>query len=207
MIIQFLGLTCFKLQTKHNEDISVIVNPPSSSSGVVFEKQATDILLLSHQKSLLVDEKAIIGGCFRIDCAGEYDLKEVGIKGVESKGIEGGHNVIYRITMNDISVVHLGLPSQELELEQIEAIDGVDILIVPVGGGESFDAKKAWAAVEKLEPRIIIPMNYKMEGLSVDLNGVDEFVKISGLAPRYEDKLKITKKDLPQEDTELIILK
>jgi len=59
--------------------------------------------------------------------------------------------------------------------------------------------------IAQLEPRIIIPMHYKIPGLKVDIAGVDAFVKELGLKPTNEEKLKISKKDLPSEDTELVI--
>jgi transposase len=49
-------------------------------------------------------------------------------------------------------------------------------------------------------------MHYKTPGLKYDLDGVEKFIKEIGLKPRQEEKLKISKRDLPQEDMELIIL-
>jgi len=49
-------------------------------------------------------------------------------------------------------------------------------------------------------------MHYKTEGLKIDLDSIDKFIKEIGLTPTYEEKLKISKKDLPVEDMELVIL-
>ena len=84
---------------------------------------------------------------------------------------------------------------------------GTDILLIPVGGTYTINAKTAVEIVSQIEPRIIIPMHYALPGLKVKLDGVDKFIKEMGLKPTYEDKLKITKKELPQEDVELVILK
>lgn len=67
--------------------------------------------------------------------------------------------------------------------------------------------KKAVEVVSQIEPRIVIPMHYKTPGLKIDLKAVDEFIKELGLKPTYEEKLKISKKDLPAEEMELVILK
>jgi L-ascorbate metabolism protein UlaG (beta-lactamase superfamily) len=74
-----------------------------------------------------------------------------------------------------------------------------------VGGKYTLDAKKAVEVIAQLEPRIIVPMHYKIPGLKVDIEGVGAFVKELGLTPTKEEKLKISKKDLPAEDTELVI--
>jgi L-ascorbate metabolism protein UlaG (beta-lactamase superfamily) len=84
---------------------------------------------------------------------------------------------------------------------------GVDILMIPVGGNDSLDAKKAVEVVSQIEPRIVIPMHYAATGIKVALDSVEKFIKELGIKPREEEKLKISKKDLPQEDMELVILK
>jgi L-ascorbate metabolism protein UlaG (beta-lactamase superfamily) len=60
--------------------------------------------------------------------------------------------------------------------------------------------------ISQLEPRIVIPMHYKVPGLKEEIEGVEKFIKELGLKPRNEEKLRITKKDLPQEDMELVVL-
>jgi len=49
-------------------------------------------------------------------------------------------------------------------------------------------------------------MHYKTKDSKIDLDGVDKFIKEIGLTPTNEEKLKISKKDLPAEDMELVIL-
>jgi len=50
-------------------------------------------------------------------------------------------------------------------------------------------------------------MNYKIPGLKLDIDTADKFIKAMGGKAETFDKLKISKKDLPQEETKLIILK
>jgi len=137
--------------------------------------------------------------------------KEVLIEGIDSyhdsqQGKERGNNIIYRIEIDDISVVHLGDLGDVLDSAQLEKLAGTDILLIPVGGKYTIDAKKAVEVISQIEPRIVIPMHYKTEGVKIDLDPLDKFIKEIGVAPSYEEKLKISKKDLPQEDMELVIL-
>ena len=95
------------------------------------------------------------------------------------------------------------VPSQT----QIEALEEVNILLLPVGGGNSLNAAQASELVSMLEPNIVIPMHYQMPGLKLDLDGVDRFLKEMGVTePREEASLKITASGLPQE-TETVLLK
>lgn len=93
-----------------------------------------------------------------------------------------------------------------MDSAQLEKLAGTDILLIPVGGKYTIDAKKAVEVISQIEPRIVIPMHYKTEGVKIDLDPLDKFIKEIGVAPSYEEKLKISKKDLPQEDMELVIL-
>jgi L-ascorbate metabolism protein UlaG (beta-lactamase superfamily) len=171
-----------------------------------------DIVTVSHDHQDHNNVKALRGNPFIIKSAGEYDIKGVGIAGVEAfhdsqSGKEKGLNIIYRISMDDISMVHLGDVGHELDNKQLEVLSGIDILFVPVGGKFTIDAKKAVAVVSQIEPRIVIPMHYKVPGLKMDIDGVDKFIKEIGIKPREEEKLKISKRDLPSEDMEVVLLK
>jgi len=51
-------------------------------------------------------------------------------------------------------------------------------------------------------------MHYKQPNLTLDISGVEPFIKEIGIKPQnIEDKLKINKKDLPTEDMELVVFK
>ena len=64
---------------------------------------------------------------------------------------------------------------------------------VPVGGDEALDAKKASQLVAEIEPRVVIPLG----------GNVENFLKEMGSKAQRQDKLKITKKDLPQEGMQI----
>ena len=107
-----------------------------------------------------------------------------------------------------MNVVHLSDLGCDLDDTQLEKIGDVDILFIPVGGGPTIEAKKANSIVSVIEPRIVIPMHYKIPGLKTTskLNNVDEFLKVSGLSAEKTDKLKINKRDLPQDKTKIVQL-
>ncbi len=214
MIITWLGQSCFKIQDKTGTDNVVIATDPFSKDyGLKVPNFEAEIVTVSHlQHDDHNNVKALRGDPFVVNGPGEYDIKGVAINGITSyhdnkQGEERGVNTIYRIEMDDITITHLGDLGHELSAEQIEAVGGTDILLVPVGGTYTLDAKKAAKVVSQIEPRIVIPMHYKIDGLKMDIDGVDKFVKEIGIKPTEEDKLKISKKDLPQEDMEVVILK
>ena len=213
MLITWFGHSCFRIQDKTGPDgITVATDPFDKKIGLKAPNFQADIVTVSHDHYDHNNAKSLRGDPYVIDGAGEYDVKGVLVDGVQSyhdnqSGKERGKNIIFRIEMDGIIVTHLGDLGTELDDKQRGKLSGTDILLIPVGGNYTIDAKKAVEVVSQIEPRIVIPMHYKVPGLTVDIAGVDKFVKELGLKPTEEDRLKISKRDLPSEDMELVILK
>jgi len=215
MYITYLGHSCFKIQDKTGPDAVTIITDPFDSKIVGYKTPSheAEVVTISHGHPDHNNVGAIRGNPFIVDTAGEYDIKGISIEGIDSfhdgkEGKERGTNIIYRIIIDDITVVHLGdLGQTALDAKQLEKLESTDVLMIPVGGYHTIDAKQAVEIISQIEPRIVIPMHYKnKESKSDKLEGVDKFIKEMGITPKYEEKLKINKKDLPQEDTELVIL-
>ena len=212
MHITWLGHSCFKLQDKVGSGgVIVVTDPYTDEIGLKMPHFEADIVTLSHDHYDHNNSKAIRGEPLIIDTAGEYETKGVFVEGVEAwhdaeEGKERGKNIIYRIEMEDISITHLGDLGHILDAKHLEKLEGTDILLIPVGGKYTINAAKAVEVISQIEPRLVIPMHYKVPGLKLDIDGLEKFVKELGIKPRTEEKLKISKKDFPQEDMELVVL-
>lgn len=212
MYITYIGHSCFKIQDKIGSDgVTIITDPFDKSIGLKVPDSQADIVTVSHQHADHNYIKAICGKPFILSTAGEYEIKDVSIEGVDTfhdnfGGKERGNNIVYIINIEGINIVHLGDLGHLLDAKQLEKLSGADILLIPVGGIYTIDAKKAVEVISQIEPRIVIPMHYKSDKSTVEIDGVDKFIKELGIKPVYEEKLKISKKDLPTEDMELVIL-
>lgn len=215
MIINWFGQSCFKIQG----DKSVLVTDPFDNSyGLKVPRLSADVVTISHDHNDHNNAKAVKGinedQPFVIKEAGEYEVKNIFIYGIPSyhdnqEGKESGKNIIYRIEMDGISLAHLGDLGHVLTNGQIEKLEGVDILMIPVGGIYTIGAKLATEIISQLEPRIVIPMHYNITGLKLKkkIDGINTFCKEFGACPTEEiNKFKVTKKDLPQEDLKVVIL-
>ncbi len=190
----------------------MVTDPFDKKIGLKPPAFEANVITVSHDHFDHNNVASLRGNPFIIDSAGEYDIKGVSVYGVESyhddkEGKERGSNIIYRIMVDNISVSHLGDLGHALDNKQLDLLSGTDILLIPVGGKYTIDAQKAVEVVAQIEPRIVIPMHYKVPGLKVDLDTADKFIKELGIKPQEEEKLRISKKDLPTEDMELVILK
>lgn len=212
MNISYFGHSCFKIEEKINDkNVSIVTDPFSKEVGLKVPNVEADIVSISHNHYDHNNSSALRGQPFVIDCAGEFDVKGVIIEGVrsyhdEKQGQDRGDNIIFRFDIEGISLAHLGDLGDVLDNKQLEKIGGVDILFIPVGGKYTLDAKKAVEVISQVEPRIVIPMHYKTKDSKIDIDGLDKFIKELGIEANYEDKFKISKKDLPSEDMKLIIL-
>jgi len=226
MTISWHGQSCFELTTKSrdNGDTTIVIDPFSEEVGLKLPKLSADILLVSHSHYDHNNVKAVAGNPFIIDSCGEYEVRGAFVQGFSAfhdnqQGRERGEIIIYKIEAEDIKVCYLSdLGQKELTSEQLEQIGEVDVLLIPVGGKFTIDAKDASEIIAQIEPRIVIPMHYKINnlnpvrcslsnGVKVDLDGLDRFLKAMGegvIAP--EKKLKITAKNLPAEETKIVVL-
>ena len=115
-------------------------------------------------------------------------------------------NVLFMFDYNGLTVAHLGDMSKVPTQTQIEALEQVSVLLVPVGGGSSLNSAQAAELVSMLEPKIIIPMHYQIPKLKLELKDVDRFLKEMGaVKPEGLPSLKITSARLPEE-TQVVLL-
>jgi L-ascorbate metabolism protein UlaG (beta-lactamase superfamily) len=208
MEIKYLGHSSFIIKGKN---VTVVTDPYSSEyTGLKFPKHvACDVVTISHDH---LDHNAVDmleGTPFVVNGPGEYEIKGAGIVGLPSfhdtaKGADRGKNVMYRIEIDGISIVHLGDLGHPLTTQEVENLDGVNILCIPVGGGYTIDAAVAESIITEIEPEIVLPMHYGRPELNQSifsqLTDLPHFLKEAGkegLVP--QPKLNITKDKLPAE--------
>ncbi len=145
---------------------------------------------------------------------GEYEVSGAVITAISAfhdstEGKERGRNTIFHIMQDGLNIVHLGdLGQSTLSEEQLNQIGDTDILLIPVGSVYTIDGKAASGIVSQLEPKIIIPMHFKTEGLKFELEGVEGFLKEMGAeSVTAVPKLSITKEKLPEEPTVVVLSK
>ena len=111
------------------------------------------------------------------------------------------------IEAEDMKICHLGdLGQKELADEQLDKIGEIDILMVPVGGIYTIDGGEAVKVINQIEPSVAIPMHYKVDGLTIKLEKVDDFLKEISLTPETMEEYNVKKMDLGEE-MKVIVMK
>jgi L-ascorbate metabolism protein UlaG (beta-lactamase superfamily) len=210
MTITWFGQSCFRIECKEG---SILIDPFDKAIGLKPPRIKDDVVLVTHPHFDHDNIEAADGETFVITNPGEYEIKNIHVQGIpsfhdKSQGSERGLNTIYRIKAEDMVLCHLGdFGEGKLSDEQVEAVGDVDILIVPVGGHFTIDAKEAIEIISQVEPKIVIPMHYQVPGLTIkELEGPEKFIKELGLTPETTDKFKIASKTLPIEEMKLVML-
>jgi L-ascorbate metabolism protein UlaG (beta-lactamase superfamily) len=134
---------------------------------------------------------------------GEYEISGVLIIGMTTfhdgeGGKNRGKNTVYLIEADEVAVCHLGDLGHVLTTKQVEELENVDVLLLPVGGVSTIDAPMAAEVVRQLEPKVVVPMHYKTKALTWELEPVDRFFKEMGIKQiASQPKLSLTKANLP----------
>jgi L-ascorbate metabolism protein UlaG (beta-lactamase superfamily) len=215
MKIYWYGQSCFEIRATSvdaKKKTRIVIDPYENNTGLKLPLLQADLVLITHNRDNS-NIRAVKGNPFIISESGEYEVKEVFVRGMssicsshEEKDLD--ENIIYLIEVEGIKICHLGnLGQKELTVEQLENIGDSDILMLPVGGKYTIDAETAQKITNQIEPKIIIPMYYKIKGLKIDLDGVDEFLKTMGQEDlKEQEEISIKKGDLPAE-TKIIVLR
>lgn len=210
MRITWHGHSCFRIVTKNT---TIITDPFSKDIGLKPPHHEADIVLVSHDHYDHNNISALRGSPFVINSPGEYELKEIAISGINSfhdtkQGKERGVNTIFVVEAENIKICHLGdLGQKDLTSEQIEDLGEIDILMIPVGGVYTIDSEEAAAVIGQIEPKIVIPMHYKIPKLSIKLQGAEDFLKEVGIKEEVVDQLVIKKNNLFKEEMKVIVMK
>lgn len=205
MEITWYGVSCFRLtERKH---ASIVTDPYDKSVGLPSLKLRADVITVSHDAPGHNYVKAASGADHILNGPGEYEIGNVFVTGIVTPDeAKTTRNVLYVFDYDGLTVAHLGDMQKVPTQTQIEALELINVLLVPVGGGNSLNAAQAAELVSMLEPNIVVPMHYQIPGINLELDDVERFLKEMGVAdPKEEDSLKITSSSLPEE-TETVIL-
>jgi L-ascorbate metabolism protein UlaG (beta-lactamase superfamily) len=209
--ITWLGHSCFRLRDRA---ATVVTDPYGKDLGLNLVRVRADIVTVSHDADDHNYVKGVKGDFQVLTGPGEYEVSSVFVTGLELRGdrkkkdaASGPRNTVFLFEFDDLTICHLGdLNIVPTQAQVEEALGEVDVLLIPVGGGESLSASQASEVVSLLEPHIVIPMHYQVPEISLELDPVGKFLKEMGLDKvTPQEVLKVSRSGLPDE-TQIVLL-
>ncbi len=200
MELTYYGGGCLHVATKK---LKILVDPTTGDYGPN-PKAKADVILYTQKPTQQSQTSADI----TIDTPGEYEIKNIGIEGVaarlhteeEETKYEG---ISYVVNSGGYRVLVAGNIHPDLSENQIEQLDGVDVLVVPAGGrGLTLDKDGAASMVRQFTPDTVVPVHYDDEVTDYPMPqaGVDEFLQEMGASnTEARDSLKVTSRDTSEE--------
>ena len=203
MLIEHIGHAEFLIETESG--VRIVTDPYDAGCGYPLRKVTADIALVSHHHH---DHDAVenLEGMPRIiDKAGNYtpesNVKITAVRAFhdDAGGSKRGETLLFLIETEGLRIVHLGDLGCALNDEQLMTLNRPDILMIPVGGFFTIDAKQAEETASKLGARMILPMHYRTPyNQDWPINGPELFLSLYDSAEicRDAEALRVTAGDL-----------
>lgn len=209
MKIQYLGHACFRIISEMGT--TIVCDPYSPAMvGLNMPRVRTDVVTMSHHHNDHDCMDCIIGAPAELDvevtcCADDIAITTVPTFHDDEKGAKRGKNIVFVFEVDGLKVAHMGDVGC-LDENVVNALVGCDVMMLPVGGVFTVDAAGAKWYVDKVNPKVVLPMHYMTAKHKFKLGGVEEFLSLF-------DKSQITRGgdsyvlyDVPQNDKPQIIV-
>ena len=200
MELTYHGLSCIRLRGR---EMTVVIDPPQvalpglakGTLGIIVrtEGTTTDPAKLRPREGELQE----VAG------PGEFEIGGVGIL-----GLAAGEATVMRVAVDDVRVVAAGRLRRQLTEEEIDSLGHVDVLVIPVGGGDALGAIEAAKLVNALEPGIVVPARYGA-GDGGEYDPVGKFAQEMGLAEgawEPQPRLVLTGSSGESDETRVVFL-
>jgi len=202
--IRWHGHSCFSISNGK----TIVFDPHDGVSiGIPPPRIKGDIILITHEhfdhnqaKAVEKEGSIVLKNGKKVD---GIEIETFSSYHDREKGRKRGEITVFKIKYEEITFCHLG-DIGEIDEKLVEGIGNIDILFVPVGGTFTLNAKEAMEMCKKIKPKVVVPMHYKIEGLSLPIDRVDKFLDMAeDMEILYvANEVELTQEDLP-ENTEI----
>lgn len=183
MLIEWIGHSCFYMTTEAGK--TILIDPYEDTIGLKVPEKQADIVLVTHDHFDHRNQAYLDGmpsGSILIEQEGVHEADGVKITGLpvwhdEQQGAQRGKVITYLIEADGMRLLHMGDVGTMPEASYFEQLGKIDILMIPVGGYYTVDAKGALNIMDTIHPNITIPMHYLTGSLTLtELAGSHDFL-------------------------------
>lgn len=179
MKIKWYGHSCFLFEDDAGR--TLLTDPYSPETGYSLSGARADVVLESHQHFDHNYAEGVAGDPIIVAEAGAHSPCGIPVLGVETfhdhhGGAHRGKNIMFVFELDNVRVAHLGDIGYVPSREELSPLGRPDILFIPVGGNYTIDGSEAVRVMELLDPRVTVPMHYKLPKGNVDVAPIDGFL-------------------------------
>lgn len=206
--IRWHGHSCFEI----DGSVRVVTDPHDGKSlGIPPPKVKADVVLISHDH--------FDHNCARIVQGPDSTVVSKSVmtveRGVRIEGIEAAHDTdggakrgkmtLFKFELDGIKFCHLGDLGHKLDEESVDKIAPIDFLFIPVGDTFTIGPEVAKEIVNIVRPKVAIPMHYRVPGLGLAIQPVQNFLKLCDQKQivKVGNEVEFTREDLPDTGTEI----
>lgn len=176
LTVTWHGHSCFSAEA---DGFCIVFDPysPDSVPGLKPLSLTADLVLSSHgHKDHQCPEAVSLSGR-ETDCP--FQIETIDSFHDDAGGSLRGTNRIHIVTAGGLKLAHMGDIGCTLEKGQLERLNDLDVLLLPVGGYYTIDAVQAKALADTLRPRVTIPMHYRAADFGYPVIGtLDSYTRL-----------------------------
>jgi L-ascorbate metabolism protein UlaG (beta-lactamase superfamily) len=187
-----------------SNEIVVVTDPFPESLGLKPDTRLATVVTVSNTHLNHSNWQGVSGDPRVFNAPGEYEYSGISVRGVMTPLSEGmkqeQRNVAYSMEIEGVNLCHLGDLTEPLTTRHINELSPVDVLLLPVGGGCTLAVDRIVQTMRDLDPKVVIPMHYRIPNISVELESVDVFLRLMGSGEtQAQPRLSVTASNLPQD--------
>lgn len=199
MKIKWYGHSCFKLS--FSQGPYVVTDPFDDHVGYPLCETEADIVTTSHGHGDHNYVESIKGRPTVLNRAGMFTFDDLFVKAVKSyhdteKGARRGENLIFIFESDDLKIAHLGDLGHEPDLKQYAALEGTDVLLIPIGGYYTINTGTALHIIEHVKPKVVIPMHFNTDVMNFPITDEEQFAKETCADYWDSTEIEITKENI-----------
>lgn len=181
MKISWNGHSCFTIE---GEKTTLVTDPHDGKSiGIRPPRLRGDVVLVTHDHFDHNAVKMVSGDPKVINTEFNGMVRDVEIKTImgyhdDVKGAKRGEMRLYRFVMDGVRMLHCGDLGHIPTPDMLEKIGEVDILFIPVGDVFTIGPEEAKKTIKLINPRLVVPMHYRVGGLSLSIRPLDDFLSL-----------------------------
>jgi L-ascorbate metabolism protein UlaG (beta-lactamase superfamily) len=182
----------------------VVTDPFPESLGLKPDTRLATVVTVSNTHLNHSNWQGVSGDPRVFNAPGEYEYSGISVRGVMTPLSEGmkqeQRNVAYSMEIEGVNLCHLGDLTEPLTTRHINELSPVDVLLLPTGGGCTLAVDRIVQTMRDLDPKVVIPMHYRIPNISVELESVDVFLRLMGSGEtQAQPRLSVTASNLPQD--------